>query len=139
MLMIQSVIRKSSESNHNVIKWSSEIQSLEPFMELLLKMTVNKWKILVRTYCCPFVWQSARKPVWQKSSNFCKYFSKSQNCYEMTYFWLVEIFVEGWNFRRTGFPGRQLYESMISLKLKVLGINIILHFHIPPHSPITNA
>ena len=43
----------------------------------------------------------------------------------------IDLFLIGWNFRRTGFPGRQLYESMISLKLKVLGINIILHFHIP--------
>ena len=48
------------------------------------------------------------------------------NCCELTYFWLVNIFVEGQNFCQTG---KLLYKSTIELKVEVLGWKRYFEYH----------
>ena len=65
MSHVDGVIRQLWGSHQTVIKRSLEIN--QTFISHLSVMD------------CPFVRQSAGKPMWRKFSNFCKYFSQSQN------------------------------------------------------------
>ena len=111
----QKVIRWSLDSHQTVIKWSLEIN------QTFISHCIWVLRIVLFYNSLP---ESQCDGNFQTSANISA--NHKTNCCELTYFWLVDVFVEGQNFCQTG---RLLYKSTIELKVEVLGWKRYFEYH----------